>query len=255
MSVSVVLPVRNKVTTVARAVFSAAKQNPAELVVIDDASDDGTSEILGQLQAQLPCVRWIRHAQKSADWQQAAAEVYGSLVGTHTICMGGDDALTDGVIDSVARHPTAAVVFHDYWVAGTDDVITGAVTNGYQDTAVFGPEDMLARIRTYPYASETGIGSGIRTDLLRWLADREFWRMGPWSDAIGYCTVAALHGCVFVPGAGAVFTINPAGYGASGRDGADAGKYHAAIRDFLGAVDLPPDVRQLMCLKRQVPCG
>ena len=255
VSVSVVIPVRNHARTIARAIRSACQQSPLEVVVIDDASTDDTPAIVEQLCGQYASLRLIRNATKSADWQASAAEVYPSLVGTHVICMGADDALTDCVVESVNEYPDAAIVFHDYWVADTDDNITGLVHNGFQEAVTFGPDEMLHRIRTYPYASETGIGSGIRTDLLRWLAARQFWLMGPWSDAIGYAVVAALHGCVFAPKKGAVFTVDPAGYGAQGRDGADAGMYHAAIRRFVDAVDLPHDVKQFICLKRQVPYG
>jgi hypothetical protein len=60
---------------------------------------------------------------------------------------------------------------------------------------------------------------------------------------------------VFAPKKGAVFTVDPAGYGAQGRDGADASMYHAAVRKLVDAVDLPHDVKQFICLKRQVPYG
>jgi len=255
VSVSVVIPTWNRAATLSRAIVSAACQNPAEVVVIDDASADDTPGIVEQLRGIYPCVRYVRHAEKSADWQAAAAEVYPSLVGLHVICLGADDALASGVVDSVGRHPTAAVVFHDYWVAGTDDRITSAVVMGFQTPTELTPQQVLHRTRTHPWATETGIGSGIRLDHLLWLAGRQFWLMGPWSDAIGYAVVAALHGCMYCPGAGAIFTHDPNGYGATGRDGGDQAKYHAAVREFVDNVDLPQDVRQLLCDKRGVPYG
>lgn len=255
MSVSVVIPVRNKARTIARAVVSAAVQSPAEVVVIDDASTDDTAEIVERLAGKLGCIRLVRNAAKADDWQQAAAAVYESLSGSHVVCMGGDDALCDGMIAGVNQHADAAIVFRDYFVANTSDEVTGGVWMGYKEPAVLSAEDVRQRVLTYPYASETGIGSGIRRDLLLWLASCEFWRMGPWSDAIGYCVAAALHGCVFKPGAGAMFTIDDAGYGAIGRDGPDAGRYHQAVREFVNQQPLPDGVKRMVCEKRGVPYG
>lgn len=252
MSVSVVIPTYNRADSIGRAIVSAASNNPLEVVVIDDASTDDTPGIVEQLRGVYPFVRLHGHAQKSDDWQEAAAGVYPSLQGTHVICMGADDALADGVVASVDRHQDFAVVFHDYWVADTESVVNGAVFNGFTAVTPLSPAEVHERLVTYPYASETGIGSGLRMDCLRWLVERRFWLMGPWSDAIGYATVAALWGCVFVPGAGAVFTIDPGGYGASGRDGADAPRYHEACREFLRGVDLPQDVKVAMLNKRGI---
>lgn len=252
MSVSVVIPTYNRADTIGRAVVSAASQNPLEVVVIDDASTDDTPGIVEQLRGVYPCIRHVRHAEKSADWQQAAAGVYDTLAGTHVICMGADDAIIDGVVDSVNRYPDAAVVFHDYWVSGPDDVVTGAVFNGFTEATVMSAEDVQRRLVQHPYATETGIGSGIRRDFLLWLSDRQFWLMGPWSDAVGYAAVASLWGCVFVPGCGAVFTIDDNGYGARGRAGPDAAKYHQASRDFLRGTDVPHDVAVKILNKRGI---
>lgn len=255
MSVSVVIPTHNRASTLGRAVVSAASQSPLEVLVIDDASTDDTQGIVEQLQDIYPCVKYQRRDTKACDWQQSASESYAWLRGSHVICMGADDKLEHGVIDSVGRHEDAAVVFHDYWVCDTSGHVTGAVTNGYEAVTEFTPRQMRARLREHPHATETGIGSAIRRDRLLWLNSHAWWRMGPWSDAVGYAAVAALGGCVFVPGAGATFTDDSGGYGHQHRSGHRASEYHQAVRKFLHDAGVPFSVAAAICLKRGVPYG
>lgn len=249
------IPTYNRADSIGRAVVSAASQNPHEVVVIDDASTDDTPGIVEQLRGVYPCVRLLRHPKKSSDWQEAAAAVYGFLGGSHVICMGADDKLEHGVIDSVNRHPAAAVVFHDYWVADTAGHVSGAVAMGYEAVTELSPEQVRNRLRERPYATETGIGSGIRRDCLLWLNSLAWWRMGPWSDAIGYAAVAVRHGAVYAPGAGATFTNDSGGYGHQHRSGPRVAEYFAAIREFLGNAGIPFSVAAAICTKRGVPYG
>lgn len=255
MSVSVVIATHNRADTLARAIVSAACQNPVEVLVIDDASTDDTTGIVEQLAGVYPCIRMHRHKSKADDWQEAAAELYPSLTSTHVICMGADDKLELGVVASVDKHHDAAVVFHDYWLADTDGNNTGAVTMGFEEPARLSPRQMRDRVRERPWASETGIGSGIRKDQLLWLNSLGWWRMGPWSDAVGYAVVAVNHGAVYEPGAGATFTVDDAGYGQTHRTGPDAEKYHDGVRQFLRDAGVPFSVAAAICVKRGVPYG
>lgn len=255
MSVSVVIPTHNRGDTLGRAIVSAAMQNPIEVLVIDDASTDDTQGIVKQLAGVYPCVRLHRHEAKANDWQHAAAALYPSLRGTHVICMGSDDTLAAGVVDSVSRHEDAAVVFHDYWVANGSGTVTGAVTQGVESVTRMTPEQVRHRLRERPHASETGIGSGIRRDCLLWLNSLEWWRMGPWSDAVGYATVAVLHGAVYSPGAAATFTDDASGYGHQQRSGPRVAEYYRAIWGFLELAGIPFSVAAAICNKRGVPYG
>lgn len=253
MSVSVFIPTWNRADTLGRAIVSAASQNPAEVVVIDDASTDGTPEIVEQLQGIYHCVRLVRHKCKSQDWQQAAAEHFSAMAGTHVIALGADDRLEDGVVDSVNRYSDAAVVFHDYWVAKPGQEASGLVALGVDAVTTLSPEQVQHRITHRPYACETGIGSAIRRDCLLWLNAHHWWRMGPWSDAIGYAAIAASCGAVYVPCCGATFTSDDAGYGASNRTGALAPLYHKAVRRFLKEMRLPFSVAASIMKNRGVP--
>ena len=255
MKVSVVMSVWNAAATVRRAVLSAVRQNPDEMLVVDDGSTDGTPQILSELKRDHPCLRVERNEPKADDWQAALYARFPSLVGEHVIGMGADDAVNDGLVDSVRKHGQAAVVFHDYLVANTAGAITSGLWMGFNAVTWLTPEQVQQRMLTYPYACETGIGSSIRKEHLLWLIEREFWKLGPWSDAIGYSLIAAMHGCVFVPGAGAIFTQDDAGYGCSHRGGTRAAEYHAAARRLVDSVDLPPGVRAAICTRREVPYG
>jgi hypothetical protein len=252
MSVSVVIPTRNRAATLSRAIVSAASQNPAEVLVVDDASTDDTPGIVEQLLGVYPCIRYERYGSKAADWQEAMAGFYRTLQGSHVIQMGADDWLANGVVDSVNRHPNAAVVFHDYCVANTDGTQIGAVSNGFESVTHMSSEQVCSRLVQYPYPTETGIGSGLRLDCLRWLEAQHFWRMGPWSDAIGFAAVAALWGCVFVPGAGATFTQDDHGYGATNRNSSDSIRYMAECVSFLASSGVPGDAATALCRKRGV---
>lgn len=255
MSVSVVIPTHNRGDTLGRAIVSAAMQNPLEVLVIDDASTDDTPGIVEQLRGIYPCVRLQRHEAKADDWQEAAAALYPSLRGTHVICMGADDILANGVVHSVCHHQDAAVVFHGYWVANRDGERTGAVSQDVDCGARLTPEQVRHRLRERPNATETGIGSGIRRDCLLWLNGLQWWRMGPWSDAVGYAAVAVRHGAVYSPGAGATFTDDAGGYGHRHRSGPRVAEYHHAIWEFLGKAGIPFSVAAAICNKRGVPYG
>lgn len=252
MSVSVVIPTHNRGDTLGRAIVSAAMQNPLEVLVIDDASTDDTPGIVEQLRVVYPCVRLHQHKAKAADWQKAAADLYASLCGTHVICMGADDTLEHGVVESVCRNQDAAVVFHDYWVANRDGERIGAVLLGVEFGQSLTPEQVMHRLRQRPNATETGIGSGIRRDCLLWLNSLEWWRMGPWSDAVGYAAVAVGHGAVYIPGMGATFTDDTAGYGHQHRSGPDASRYMIEVWAFLKRANVPEDVAAAICRKRGV---
>jgi hypothetical protein len=120
------------------------------------------------------------------------------------------------------------------------------------DTLSFGPRGAQLRIEACQ-ACESGIGSSIRSDCLRWLCDLEFYRMGPYADAIGYAAVAAFFGAAYSPHVAAVFTQNPNGYGARIRN--DPDKRHGLLIEvdtFLKRTGLPPDVQRIIAEKRDI---
>lgn len=68
-AVSVIIPARNEEHNIARCVRSAAAQNNVEeIIVVDDQSTDGTSEILGGLQKGVPALRVVRVDELPDGW-------------------------------------------------------------------------------------------------------------------------------------------------------------------------------------------
>lgn len=237
MSVTVCIPNRNMADTLPAAVVSACRQNPHEVVVIDDASTDGSREIVESLQQEYKMLRLVAREEKSACWQKAAANEYESFSGKYVICLGADDELTDGVI-SLGGVGDFPLIFTDYLVRSAPGeqpygIITqNAAKHGGGEAVFLSGEDVQKRFLSSCFPTETGIGTLLRMDWLMWLRDKEFWKMGPWSDAIGYACVAGLAGAAYVPGVGAVFTQTETGYGATNRRFEVAGDFHQASRDF-----------------------
>jgi glycosyltransferase involved in cell wall biosynthesis len=252
VSVSVVLPNRNHGETLKAAIRSAAAQNPVEVVVIDDASEDNSVDVIGRMVAEFPCVRMVRWESKSPDWQAAVATVFPTLRGDHVMVMAADDELADGVVDSANWHRTAAVVFHDYVIRRPKEKPFALLSMGAKTPEWYSPDQFCCRLMSTPNATETGIGSSIKKDHLLWLVGMRYWEMGPWSDAIGYAVVGAKYGGSFCPGVGAVFTVDDNGYGATHRDGPRQAEYHEACRQFVANSGLPNDVGNAILRRRQV---
>jgi len=252
VSVTVWIPNRNHGKTLEAAIVSAASQDPLEVVVIDDASEDDSVDIVNRVAAEFPCVRLIRWPSKTFDWQLAASMVFRSFRGEHCMVLSADDELAPGVVANVTWHRKAAVVFHDYLLRTTSGDTVGCISMGVPSPSWLTPDQFCRRLVEAENAVETGTGSSMRKEHLVWLSGMCWWEMGPWSDAIGYATIGALWGGVYCPGVGATFTINDSGYGATERSGPKRDEYHAAVRRFLTYANVPADAAAALMRKRQV---
>jgi glycosyltransferase involved in cell wall biosynthesis len=250
--VSVYIPNRNHAATLPAAIYSAASQMPVEVAVIDDASTDSSVAVAEAAAMTYDCV-WVHHnAVKAACWEQAAADEFGSFGGTHVIGLSADDELWPGVVQSTMRHQQAAVVFHHYLVRKPGKEPHAAVQIPFGSTTSLTPMAACHHMASEAHPCETGVGSAIRHDWLRWLCDLEYWRMGPWADAIGYAAVAAMGGAVYVPQFGAVFTEDDNGYGVTIRNSPDASRYMVECWAFLKRAKVPQYVAEALCRKRGV---
>ena len=250
---SVYIPNRNHAATLGAAIYSAASQMPVEVAVIDDASTDN-SVAVADAAAQVYDSVWVQHnATKAECWEQAAAREFSYLSGSHVVSLSADDELWPGIVQSTMRHPQAAVVFHSYYcrMPGTWPHALVDVCQDYPGGTLTA-DAVCRRIASSALPVETGIGSAIRHDWLTWLCEHEYWRMGPWADAIGYAAVAALGGAVYVPMVGAVFTEDASGYGVTARNSADAARYQVECCAFLKRAKVPQDVADSLCRKRGV---
>jgi glycosyltransferase involved in cell wall biosynthesis len=234
------------------AIYSAASQMPVEVAVIDDASTDDSVAVADAAAMTYDSVWLHRNAVKAPCWEQAAAEQFTFFGGSHIIGLSADDELHPGVIQSTMRWPKAAVVFHSYYCRKPGRDPHAAVPMPFPEVRAMTEADACQHIVSDAFPCETGIGSAIRWNWLLWLCQLEYWRMGPWADAVGYSAVAAMGGCVYVPQAGAIFTEDDAGYGVTRRNGPDASRYMVECWAFLKRAGVPQDVAVAICRKRGV---
>lgn len=233
MSVGVVIPTRNMASTIGDALESACSQNPDIVVVIDDASEDETSAVVGKFAN----VRYERWPIKSECHVTASRPVYESLDCEHLIGLAADDILLPGLVDAVRSHLSRAVVFTNYTceMAGNPSKRWEA-KHPYAETTILDPEQVKERLRTQP-AVETGIGSSVRRDVMGWLWRMGWSELGPHADSIGYASAAATFGCVYIPIYGAHTIFNPNSYGQ--RNAGANREQHAEIASaFMGRCGL-----------------
>lgn len=250
--VSVYIPNRNHAATLGAAIYSAVREMPVEVAVIDDASTDNSVAVADSAADKYRSV-WVQHNPvKAACWEQAAADEFNSLEGSHIIGLSADDELYPGIVQSVMRHPKAAVVFHSYMVRKPGQGVHGGVPMPFRGITSMTPAEACVHLTSDALPCETGIGSAIHHSWLRWLCELEYWRMGPWADAVGYASVAALGGCVYSQEVGAVFTEDDAGYGVTTRNSPDASRYMIEVWAFLKRANVPEDVAAAICRKRGV---
>jgi glycosyltransferase involved in cell wall biosynthesis len=204
--VAVFIPVWNRASTLARAIDSALSQSPHEILVIDDASTDGSAEVA---ESYGPPVRVVRHWQKTDDHIKALSPAIESLDCDYVIGMGADDVLCDGflqnvrdVVDVRKSRGWPGVVFGDYALLREGDPLQAIEVRrfGMPGVTFMSPSEARAWFRSSPAGrNECGVGSAIRKDMLLWLQEQEYWRLGPRSDAIGYVVAAIRAGCIYVP--------------------------------------------------------
>ena len=208
MSVAVLIPTRNMAATLERAVLSAAGAD--EVHVIDDASTDDTQAVLARIPFRVHVWRW---PVKSASWVSAMRVVYEAVAACQVVCLGADDELLPGFVDAVRDNAEHAVVFTDYLVVKPDGSPMWTVSQGVTEPTTLGPDQMCQRVQGDRNATETGIGSSLRSDVARWLWERAWERMGPHQDSVGYATAACLFGCRMLPMIGARYTFTDRSYG------------------------------------------
>ena len=215
IKVAVVIPVWNRAATLGRAIESALMQKPDEIVVIDDSSDDNSVEVASGYDVKI-----VRHSAKTTNHIQALGPVYASLRSDYVVGMGADDVVYDGflqnlreLLDARKVHSWPGVVFGDYVTLGEGEpLVTQEVRRfGFPGVICMSAEQSKAWFQSTPAGRlENGVGSAIRRDLLLWLHDEEYWRLGPWSDSMGYVVAAMKAGCMYVPQLHAGFVVQQA---------------------------------------------
>ena len=96
--VSVIIPVYNAESTLKECVTSALEQScpPAEILLVDDGSTDGTLSLAAQLAGENPSIRLLR--QEHAGVSEARNCGLHNAVGDYVIFLDSDDSLLDGAL-------------------------------------------------------------------------------------------------------------------------------------------------------------
>lgn len=207
MRVGVAIPNRNHARVLGRLLDSLVPQAPDEIVVVDDASEDNSREVV----ARYPAVRLVRHPAKVPDHNEALASVASGMDVDYIAMVGADDRLYEGFVDAV-RGQEAAVVFCDYEVADDSGSVVAQRFSGFGEITRLTPEQARERLgRAGTPLFECGVGAAVRRDAHQWLVDRGAHRMGPWIDSIGNSILACVFGAVYIPRPLAAFTVSSSG--------------------------------------------
>lgn len=245
-AVSVIIPTRNMASTLWRAIDSACSQGPDAVYVVDDASDDDTAAVVERYTMQYAFVRYVRHPEKAACHVAALRPVYDELPDGHVIGLAADDIILPGLVTAVRRCIDAPVVFTSY--TASDGERTWEVAHPFVRSVAMQPAAVEKRLQTQR-PTETGIGSSVRTDVMRWLWDMGWQHLGPHSDSIGYATAAAKFGCVYLPITGAHIEFNHNGYGQrAARE--NTATLEAAARDFMQRAGLHSETIEVLVRNR-----
>lgn len=203
-TLSVVIPHFNHGRFIANAVRAITSQSwpPLEILVVDDASTDGSIHVLRDLAAQIPRLRLIEGETNlgvAARLNQLVAEARGDYL----IGCAADDLVLPGLFErsmrALQQHPDAAICSSLTYLMDEHDVVTGVletpVISG-QARCLSG-EGARKVLRRYGFWI-VGNTAVFRRDAL--LAAGGFIpELGPTTDSVVQHALAVRHGACFVP--------------------------------------------------------
>lgn len=105
--VSIVVPVFNDADVIAGALDSCLRQTLAaiEVIVVDDASTDGTASVVERYSAKDPRVRLIRQEQNASAYQARRVGILAASA-DHLLFLDGDDELADTAAETALQKAT-----------------------------------------------------------------------------------------------------------------------------------------------------
>lgn len=210
-TLAVIIPVRNMASTLRRAVASAVDGGADEVVIVDDASDDGTDLVAAQCAEAWGQVSVVTHSQKSVCHNAAQEPVWRAVKSDQIVGLAADDFLYPGAIWSLKLASDSPVAFSDY------DVFDKSWRYLYSQYSHFYGRRSAAEVRERfalsDYCTETGFCAAIRKDVSSWLWSSGWQNLGPMMDSVGLMTAAALFGAAYVPFKCGAFCLRSDSYG------------------------------------------
>ncbi|MFO7817179.1 MAG: glycosyltransferase family 2 protein [Desulfovibrionales bacterium] len=120
MKISFVIPTYNYKEFLRNCLISVFKQdyNDYEVIVVDDGSTDGTSELMSRIQAEYPTKAIKYLYQENTGPSAARNNGVAYAKGEYVWCLDADDTLNDGAVDKMVRaaeeYPEAWLLFSGY---------------------------------------------------------------------------------------------------------------------------------------------
>ncbi|MFZ3470143.1 glycosyltransferase family 2 protein [Streptomyces sp. 4.24] len=104
-TVSVVVIAYNDARLVGEAVSSALAQGPvvAEVIAVDDASADGTAQVLDELAARHPRLKVVRRTENSGGCGTPRNDGIAAASAPYVLFLDSDDVLPPGAVDALVR--------------------------------------------------------------------------------------------------------------------------------------------------------
>ncbi len=235
---SVVIPNYNHARYLPRVLDSLLSQSrqPAEILVLDDASTDNSRELLAGYAALHPHIR-VLHNQQNQGVIRTVFLLFEAMTGTHVFGLGADDFVLPGFFEAalaqLEARPEAGVCFCD-----SEMVSEAGLGLGLQSlnaaAGYFEPEQLcslMARNYVPLVGSNTIISRAALHEVGTLQADAR------WAMDWLYCTVSALrHGACYVPGSYTRFRIAPESF--SGQ-GARTPEHRKVLKFLLDLFDQP----------------
>jgi glycosyltransferase involved in cell wall biosynthesis len=239
--IGIYIPNRNDADVLRRALTCATTQGADDVLVVDDASEDNSLEVV----REFPGVRVIEHPQKTPDHIEALADIVSEMPVDYVIGMGADDYLLQGAVSAIREETSRrlpksrpGVVFTDYAIVADDGGIYGYRVSGFSSPTFLSAPSACERLAAQATGLfECGVGAAVSMEAHRWQVRCGAWRMGSWGDSIGNSIAACVFGASYLPIVGAGFTVASDGsnwHTTVHNDPALSAKYRQAVRDFVG---------------------
>jgi glycosyltransferase involved in cell wall biosynthesis len=211
-----VIPNFNHGDVIGEAIRALAEQAPAadEIIVVDDASTDGSIEILQRLCLQFPKLRIIELAAN----QGAIAALNRGLRearGKYVYFGAADDLTLPGLFEvtlaELERHPAAAFANCEVTVVDTDTGNRSSrppVRPSYSP-AYLGPSDVARLLQRIDNWILTGTAVA-RRDLLLQAGGFDA-ELGAFADSFVFRRLSLKYGCCFIPQSGLIWRVSAGG--------------------------------------------